>query len=581
MADQAARLAYAHGSAFTTEPLERYAAEVAPHLPMADPAIYPVSGGSEAIETALKLARATQLARGEPDRLVVFARWGSYHGNTLGALDLSGRRPLRRPYEGWLGRFRHVSAAYPYRGDDPGSQALGTTQALVDELDQAFTMAGPGTVAAFVAEPIVGATLGAVEPPKGYWPAVADVCRRHGALLIADEVMTGFGRTGEWFGLTHYAVQPDLLVAAKGATSGYWPFGFVAASGEVYDAVTGRRAVRARVHLLAPAHRGGRRARGAAHPRARVADPGVRDQGRTAAGAAPRAARREPGGRRHPRTRACSSAWSSSGTGRRASRIRASARLVEAIVSTARERGLLLYSGTGNANGVDGDTILLGPPFVVTDAELTRIADGLAEAIEAAVAAVGEPAPDLSASATGRDAVSSPTWSKSRRPTPSPPAPVVDPAAGPPGRGRRRLVAAIAVALLAVGGVAAVLVATGRLGQPAKPAARVALVDPDGALAIVDGQGGNRVVHAPAGTAFRFPAWSPDGTRVAAVANTDDRRGHPGVLDRDRRLGVAGRHRRLPERRIGAVLPVLDARRTGDHVPDPGGRQPRAALRAG
>ena len=144
IAEQAARLSYAHGSAFTTEPLERYAADVAPHLPMADPAIYPVSGGSEAIETALKLARATQLARGEPDRLVVFARWGSYHGNTLGALDLSGRRPLRRPYEPWLGRFRHVSAAYPYRGDDPGSQALGSTQALVDELDQAFTMAGPG-----------------------------------------------------------------------------------------------------------------------------------------------------------------------------------------------------------------------------------------------------------------------------------------------------------------------------------------------------------------------------------------------------------------------------------------------------
>ena len=86
------------------------------HLPMDDPAIYPVSGGSEAIETALKLARAVQIARGEPDRWTVLARWGSYHGNTLGALDLSGRRPLRRPYEGWLGRFRHVSAAYPYPG---------------------------------------------------------------------------------------------------------------------------------------------------------------------------------------------------------------------------------------------------------------------------------------------------------------------------------------------------------------------------------------------------------------------------------------------------------------------------------
>ena len=122
MADQAGRLAYAHGSAFTTEPLEAYAREVARHLPIDDPAIYPVSGGSEAIETALKLARAYHLARGESERWIVYARWGSYHGNTLGALDLSGRKPLRRPYEGWLGRFRHVSAAYPYRADLPGRQ---------------------------------------------------------------------------------------------------------------------------------------------------------------------------------------------------------------------------------------------------------------------------------------------------------------------------------------------------------------------------------------------------------------------------------------------------------------------------
>ena len=119
---QAGRLAYAHGSAFTTEPLEAYAREVAVHLPVDDPAIYPVSGGSEAIETALKLARAYHVARGETERWIVFGRWGSYHGNTLGALDLSGRRTLRRPYEGWLGRFRHVSAAYPYRADLPGAQ---------------------------------------------------------------------------------------------------------------------------------------------------------------------------------------------------------------------------------------------------------------------------------------------------------------------------------------------------------------------------------------------------------------------------------------------------------------------------
>ena len=132
---------------------------------------------------------------------MVIARWGSYHGNSLGALDLSGRRPLRAPYEPWLGRFRHVSAAYPYRGGLPGSQALGSAEALAAELEAAIVEAGPATVAAFVAEPIVGATLGAVEPPEGYWPAIAEVCRRHGVLLIADEVMTGFGRTGTWFAM--------------------------------------------------------------------------------------------------------------------------------------------------------------------------------------------------------------------------------------------------------------------------------------------------------------------------------------------------------------------------------------------
>jgi adenosylmethionine-8-amino-7-oxononanoate aminotransferase len=383
-ADQAARLSYAHGSAFTTEPLERYAAELGPHLPVDDPYLYPVSGGSEAIETALKLARATHLARGEADRLVVFARWGSYHGNTLGALDLSGRKPLRRPYEGWLGRFRHVSAAYPYRGGDPGSGALDNADELADELDRAIRAAGPGTVAAFVGEPIVGATLGAVEPPDGYWSAIAEVCRRHGVLLVADEVMTGFGRTGAWFGMDHYGVRPDLLVAAKGATSGYWPFGFVAASGEVHDTVTrgggfvhgftySHQPVAAAVarevlrileteSLVEASAAKGQRLIGLL--RARLGDHrAVGDiRGRGLMTGVELVADRET---KEPFPRA--------------------ARLTEAVVRIARERGLLLYSGTGNANGVDGDVILLGPPFVVTDDELARIAEGLGEALERAL----------------------------------------------------------------------------------------------------------------------------------------------------------------------------------------------------
>ncbi len=388
IAEQTARLSYAHGSAFTTEPLEAYATEVAVHLPVDDPAIYPVSGGSEAIETALKLARAAQIARGEPDRWIVFARWGSYHGNTLGALDLSGRRPLRRPYEGWLGRFRHVSAAYPYRGTYAGSQSLGTTQELVDELDRAFTTAGPGTVAAFVGEPVVGATLGAVAPPPGYWPAVADVCRQHGVLLIADEVMTGFGRTGTWFGMDHERVRPDLLVAAKGATSGYWPFGFVAASGEIHDAVTGAGPF---VHGFTYSHQ----PTGAAVAREvlRILEAESLVEASAAKGERLLGLLRERLGD-HPSVGEIRGRGLLLGVELVRDREttepypRAS-RLAETIVRIARERGLLLYSGTGNADGADGDVIVLGPPFVITDDELVRIAGGLGDALDLALAEIG------------------------------------------------------------------------------------------------------------------------------------------------------------------------------------------------
>jgi adenosylmethionine-8-amino-7-oxononanoate aminotransferase len=386
MADQAGRLAYAHGSAFTTEPLETYAREVARHLPIDDPAIYPVSGGSEAIETALKLARAYHLARGEAERWIVYARWGSYHGNTLGALDLSGRKPLRRPYEGWLGRFRHVSAAYPYRADLPGANALGTADGLAAELDRAFEAADQGTVAAFVAEPIVGATLAAAVPPDGYWPAIADVCRRHGVLLIADEVMTGFGRTGRWFALDHWGVRPDILVAAKGASSGYWPFGFVAASDEIHAAVTGATGF---VHGFTYSHS----PVGAAVAREvlRILETEALVEASAAKGERLRSlAEAAFGG--HPAVGEIRGRGLLVGielVADRATRepFPRAARVTEGVVRAARDRGVLVYSGTGNANGVDGDMILLGPPFIVTDAELERIAAVLAESIEEGVAA--------------------------------------------------------------------------------------------------------------------------------------------------------------------------------------------------
>ena len=380
MAEQAGRLAYAHGSAFTTEPLEAYAEEVGPLLPVDDPAIYPVSGGSEAMETALKLSRGYHLSRGEVDRWIVISRWGSYHGNTLGALDLSGRRGLRRPYEAWLGRFRHVSAAYPYRAGDPGSQALGDTADLAAELERAIEAAGPRTVAAFVAEPIVGATLTAAVPPDGYWPAIAEVCRRHGVLLIADEVMTGFGRTGRWFGLDHWGVRADILVAAKGATSGYWPFGFVAASGLVRDAVlAGTGFTHGFTYSHAPV--------GAAVAREVLRI--LRDEDLVVASETKGRAlldRLEDLLGDHPHVGEIRGRGLLVGIELVADRETRRAfpratRVAEAVVRAARDLGVLVYSGTGMADGTDGDGILLGPPFTVSESEIERIADVTAEAV--------------------------------------------------------------------------------------------------------------------------------------------------------------------------------------------------------
>ena len=386
MAEQAGRVAFAHGTAFTSEPLERYAIALAPHLPMDDPAIYPVAGGSEAMESALKLARSYHIARGETDRWIVIARWGSYHGNTLGALDLSGRKPLRRPYEAWLGRFRHVSAAYTYRAGEPGANALGDAEELAAELERAIAAAGPNAVAAFVAEPVVGATLAAAVPPDDYWQAIAEVCRRHGVLVISDEVMTGFGRTGRWFGVDHWGVRPDILVGAKGGTSGYVPFGLVAASGQVFDAVMAGPGF---VHGFTYSHHAvGSAAAGevlrileSEHLVEASATKGERLQARL---------RERLGG--HPHVGDVRGKGLLVGVELVADReTRApfprAQKVTETVLKAGRAGGVLLYPSTGLADGTNGDAIVLGPPFVTTDAEIDLMVERLGEAIDVATAA--------------------------------------------------------------------------------------------------------------------------------------------------------------------------------------------------
>jgi adenosylmethionine-8-amino-7-oxononanoate aminotransferase len=381
MTEQAARAAYVHGTQFTTQALEDYADELAPLLPMDAPRIYPVSGGSEATETALKMARAYHLARGEPGRHRVIARWGSYHGNTRGALDASGRQTLRKPYEPWLGQALHVPAPYEYRCPNPAHpQGCGAWHA--EQLDAAIRAAGPETIACFIAEPVVGATLGAAVPPEDYWTAVQEVCRRHGVLLIADEVMTGFGRTGRWFGSDHWGVRPDVLVAAKGATSGFWPFGFAACTGQVFDAI---EAAGPFVHGFTYSHNA---------VAAAVARTVLR---RLREGELVEASRVK--GERlskeltaalqdHPNVGDVRGLGLMAGIELVADRdskrpFPRAERVTERIMAAAKDRGLLLYSSTGFADDADGDLLMLGPPFVISDDELGQVVAGTAQAIAA------------------------------------------------------------------------------------------------------------------------------------------------------------------------------------------------------
>jgi adenosylmethionine-8-amino-7-oxononanoate aminotransferase len=230
MSAQAAEVEYVHATQFTTHSIAEFAERLAALAPVDDARIFPVSGGSEANETALKLARSYHLAQGDGDRHVVLAREGAYHGNSRGVLDASDRLGLRAGYEPWLGQTVRVPMANPYRDPRNGAEHAA-------DLDRIIRETGPDRVAAFIAEPVSGATLGALVPPDDYWPAVERVCREHGVLLILDEVMTGFGRTGMWFAADHWGLRPDIITAGKGASSGYWPLGVCIASGPIYDAV--------------------------------------------------------------------------------------------------------------------------------------------------------------------------------------------------------------------------------------------------------------------------------------------------------------------------------------------------------
>jgi len=239
MAEQAAQIEFVHTSQFTTPIAEQFAEELLEFAgePFQGGAVYFTCGGSESVETALKLARQYQVEVGEAKRFQIISRLQSYHGSTLGALSVSGNKRRREMYLPMVREFAHVGMPYCYRcafDCSDGCRNCGLQYA--SELEQTIE-ASEGQTAAFIFEPVSGATLGAVVPPPGYLQAVAEICQRHGVLLIADEVMTGMGRTGRNFAVEHWDIRPDILITAKGLSSGYAPLGAVIASKKVVDAI--------------------------------------------------------------------------------------------------------------------------------------------------------------------------------------------------------------------------------------------------------------------------------------------------------------------------------------------------------
>ena len=379
-------IAYAHTSFFTTAVSEDLADRLVADAPPGLSHVYFVSGGSEAMEAALKLARQYFVEIGQPSRHRFIARRQSYHGNTLGALAIGGNAWRRAPFLPLLAPAVHVSPCYAYRDQRPDETEVDYSRRLAGELEDAILAEAPGSVAAFVAETVVGATMGAVPPTRGYLAAVKAVCERHGVLLILDEVMCGMGRTGHLHACAEDGVAPDLMTIAKGLGGGYQPIGATLVSGRVYDAIAGGsgffqhghtyvghatacaaalavQQVIAEDDLLSNVRARGEQLR--AGLRAAFADcPNVGDvRGRGLVAGVELVADRtstaplDPAAKTHARVKA-----------------------------RAKDLGLLVYPMGGTIDGRSGDHILLAPPFIATPGDVDEIVSLLHDAVGAGLA---------------------------------------------------------------------------------------------------------------------------------------------------------------------------------------------------
>jgi len=385
--DQAERMAYAHTGFFTSEPAETLADFITGAAPGALDYVYLVSGGSEAMEAALKLARQYFLERGEDSRKVFIARRQSYHGNTLGALSVGGNFWRRAPFDPLLAHARHVSPCYAYREQHDGESEDEYAQRLANELDLEIQQAGPENVIAFVAETVVGATVGALAPVPGYFRRVREVLDRYGILLILDEVMCGMGRTGSLFAYEQENIEPDIVAIAKGLGAGYQPIGATLMSASIYAAIRGTGFFQhGHTYMAHPTA-----CAAALEVQRVIAEDKLIDNVRLMAGRLETALLERFGNHPHVgdiRGRGLFQALEFVADRDSKAPFPAAARLHAQIKREAMARGLMCYPMGGTVDGALGDHVLLAPPFIITDEHVEEIGDKLADSVDAAIRAV-------------------------------------------------------------------------------------------------------------------------------------------------------------------------------------------------
>lgn len=382
---QVGTLAYAHTSFFTTEPMEQLADFLIARAPAGMRSVYFVSGGSEAVEAALKLARQYFVEIGQPQRTHLIARRQSYHGNTLGALATGGNAWRRQQFQPLLIDVSHVSPCYAYRDQAVGETPEAYGERLARELEAEILRLGADKVMAFVAEPVVGATLGAVPAVPGYFKRVREICDRHGVLLILDEVMCGMGRTGSLFAAEQEGISADLITIAKGLGAGYQPIGATLVSERIHDAIAQGSGFFQHGHTYighATACAAALAVQKTIEERgllARVRSLGLDLQQRLqqAFGA-------------HPHIGDIRGRGLFQGLELVAERdgkapFPAEAKLHARIKKAAMQEGLLCYPMGGTLDGRRGDHILLAPPFILEEAQLDELVDKLQRAIDQAI----------------------------------------------------------------------------------------------------------------------------------------------------------------------------------------------------